>query len=56
MVETLLSKSTASVPKKGGTRAIANLMHEKIGGLLMKCKSIALESLTFPPCKRSIKK
>jgi hypothetical protein len=49
MVETLLSKSTASVPKKGGTRAIANLMHEKIGGLLMKCKSIALESLTFPP-------
>jgi hypothetical protein len=46
MVEALLSKSTAStsVPKKGGTRAIANLMHEKIGGLLMKCKSIALET------------
>ena len=52
MVETLLSKSTASVPKKGGTRTIANLMHEKIGGLLMKCKSIALESLTFPPITR----
>jgi hypothetical protein len=44
MVETLLSKSTASVPEKGGTMAIANLIHEKIGGLLMKCKSIALET------------
>ena len=36
MVETLLSKSTASVPKKGATRAIANLMHEKVGGPLTK--------------------